>query len=273
LRIFLFPATDPDDASGTHRYAIWEKVAEGIENLHALREITIWDSNFEGDEEGLLAPDGEILACILRRLQRGIQLVIEDATLLWDIVRYPEALPSFAGVVHGHTMITGFSTGEGTPFQCLDVFCSILLTLPVLENVAFLYMYGQGTEEGQSLESMVQLLQSPALRQVKFGFVSFSNSLSRAIARALEERSKITDLHFCSCSFPEGGGAAIASALTTNTTLKCLEFDTSTRVDEKVFYDVLATVLLSNSTLQVLSFSMPGRKCSWLSPLFLAPSQ
>jgi hypothetical protein len=32
--VVLFPFIDPDDdASGTHRYAIWEKIAEGIGNL------------------------------------------------------------------------------------------------------------------------------------------------------------------------------------------------------------------------------------------------
>jgi hypothetical protein len=39
------PATDPvDDAPGTRRYAIWDKIAEGIGNLRALRKITIWDT-------------------------------------------------------------------------------------------------------------------------------------------------------------------------------------------------------------------------------------
>jgi hypothetical protein len=58
--------------------------------------------------------------------------------------------------------------------------------------------------------------------------------------------------------------------------LKCLEFDSEFNVftgvapvDEKVFYDTLAK-LLSNSTLQELAISTPGRNCSWLSPLFLA---
>jgi hypothetical protein len=33
-QVVLYPATDPgDDASGTHRYAIWDKVAEGIANF------------------------------------------------------------------------------------------------------------------------------------------------------------------------------------------------------------------------------------------------
>jgi hypothetical protein len=59
----------------------------------------------------------------------------------------------------------------------------------------------------------------------------------------------------------------IASALETNTTLKCLNFyDHAT---DEVLYEVLAAALLSNSTLQTLAFDASGR-CSWLSPLFLA---
>jgi hypothetical protein len=38
--VVLFPFTDPgDDMSGNHRYAIWEKIAEGIGNLQALSDI------------------------------------------------------------------------------------------------------------------------------------------------------------------------------------------------------------------------------------------
>jgi hypothetical protein len=59
----------------------------------------------------------------------------------------------------------------------------------------------------------------------------------------------------------------MASALKTNTALKCLRFDA--RADE-VFYCVPAAALLSNSTLQELVLRMPGGQCAWLSPLFLA---
>jgi hypothetical protein len=58
----------------------------------------------------------------------------------------------------------------------------------------------------------------------------------------------------------------IASALKTNTTLKCLNFWHGTT---EVVCDILAAALLSNSTLQTLEFCAPGRS-SWLSPLFLA---
>jgi hypothetical protein len=54
------------------------------------------------------------------------------------------------------------------------------------------------------------------------------------------------------------------------TTLKRLHLDVTV---SEMFCDVLAAALLSNSTLQRLTFIAPGdsSSCSWLSPLFLAP--
>jgi hypothetical protein len=234
--VILCVDTDPD----AHRYAVWDKIAEGIGNLQALREIIIADGNFADDEEDPQAPDWEILACILRRLPLGVQLrICDDTLMLWNT----EALPAFARAIHGHAMITGFITGSGFPFHCLDFLCSALLTLPALEFVSFEQLDGQGPEEEQSLESMIELLQLPSLREVLFRYVVFTNTLSRAVAKALKERSGITDLHFSSCSFPE---------------------------DETVFCEVLAPALLSNSTLKRLEFYYGSGGCSFLSQLFLA---
>jgi hypothetical protein len=263
-QVVLLPFTYPgDDISGNSRYAIWEKVAEGISNFQALSDITITVYNNEFDEEDALVPDWELLACILRRLRRGIRLCMgDDAILLWNL----ETLPLFAGVIHGQAMITGFCTGKAFPFHSLDFLCSTLLTLPALENISFEHIAGQGPEEGQYLESMVKLLQSSSLREVEFENIVFTNTLSKAVAKALKERSGITDISFLSCSFPEGRGATIASALATNTTLEHLKFEEGT---DELFYQVLAGALLSNSTLQNLSVYSPD-SCSWLSPLFLA---
>jgi hypothetical protein len=190
------------------------------------------------------------------------------------LLRDTDALPAFARAIHGHAMISTFSTGNAFAFDCLDILCSALLTLPDLENVSFEHDEdGLCPVEGQSLESMVKLLQSPTLREVKFENVIFTNTLSQAVAKALKERSEITDLDFEGCSFPEGGNAVIASALTTNTALKYVDFDEGA---DDFFCEVLAAALLSNSTLQNLYLSAPGGSgcstgsCSWLSPLFLA---
>jgi hypothetical protein len=76
--VYLYLTTDPD----AQRYAIWDKIAEGIGNLQALRKITILDGNNDDDP---LAPDWESLACILRRLRRGIHLCMndDDSPLVW----------------------------------------------------------------------------------------------------------------------------------------------------------------------------------------------
>jgi hypothetical protein len=266
-QVVLFPFNDADDdADGTYRYAIWERIAESIGNLQALCEITIMDKIVDDEWEAFVL-DWEILAFILRRLRRGIQVYMRvDVLLPWDTA----ALPVFAGAIHGQAMITGFSASDDFPFHCLDMLCSALLTLPALEKISFSRLAGEGPEEVQSLESMVKLLQSPIVRDVKFYSVAFTDTLCQAVAKALKERSEITDLSFYRCSFPEGGGAMIARALKANTTLKRLGFSNG-QADE-VFYEVLAAALLSNSTLQDISLGRSGSigNCSWLSPLFLA---
>jgi hypothetical protein len=214
-----------------------------------------------------LVPDWEILSCILRRLQRGIGISLcwHNNAPLW----YTEMLPTFAGVIRGQAMITTFMTGDGFPFRCLDTLCSALLTLPALENVCFDRLDGEGPEEVQALESMIKLLQAPHLRKVQFNSIDFTNTLSKAVAKALAEKSEITDLSFYSCSFPEAGGAVIASALKTNTTIICLDFYCET--DNDCFHEGLAATLLSNSTLQNLGLStLGGTSCSRLLPVFLA---
>jgi hypothetical protein len=276
-KVTLYLNTDPD----AHQYAIWDKVAEGIGNLQALRAIIISHTDNMDGEGDPLFPNWEILACILRRLRRGIHLRMQDGVLnLWDT----DALPSaFARAIHGHAMITRFSTGNTFHFHCFDDLCSVLLTLPALENVSFQHDEdGEGgPEEGQSFESMVKLLNSPTLRELKFKYVDFTNLLCQAVAKALQERSEITNMHFDGyCSFPEGGGAVIARALKTNTTLKYLYFDEGylyfNELVDECFCEVLAAVLLSNSTLQNLYLSAPDDSgyntgsCSWLSPSFLA---
>jgi hypothetical protein len=69
------PTTMPP--SRTHRYTIWVKIAEGIGHLQALREITI-SQDHSMDEWEVLVPDLEILACIIRHLQRRIRLYMCD---------------------------------------------------------------------------------------------------------------------------------------------------------------------------------------------------
>jgi hypothetical protein len=95
---FCLATDSSDDASGTHRYVIWDKIAEGIGNLQALNVISIENAYYVDGEDDPVVPDSEILACILRRLGRGIQIRMCYAdALLWDTA----AMPVFARVIHG----------------------------------------------------------------------------------------------------------------------------------------------------------------------------
>jgi hypothetical protein len=139
----------------------------------------------------------------------------------------------FAEAIHGTVMIARNTFS----FDSLDILFSALPTLLGLQGDAI------------------------------FEDVHFTKSLCQALAKTLKERSEITGLYFFpNCSFPEGGLAVIASALTTNTTLENLKFDDGT---DEVFYEVLAETLMTNSTLQSLDCPAPG-SCSWLVPLFVA---
>jgi hypothetical protein len=179
-----------DTSSRTGRYAIWEKIAEGLGNLQILSKITITD--VRGDDEEYLDPDWTILACILRRLRRGIHLSLQHNVQLWDT----DALPAFAGAIHGQAMITGFSTPEGLSLNQLNHLCSSLPTLPALEFILFRSIsyeneqvrHNRDEEEGQTLESLVELLQSHTLKTVSFKSVVFTNALSQTVAKALRER-------------------------------------------------------------------------------------
>jgi hypothetical protein len=248
-------ATDPD----TNRYAIWDKIAEGIGNLQALREITIVEANnFADDEEDPRAPDWEILACILRRLRRGVQLCMRNASQILGM----EALSAFAEVIRGQAMITGFSAGDAFHFGCLDFLCSALLTLPALEKISFQHDDDQGPVEAQSLESMVKLLQSPSLRDVEFESVVFTNTFSKAVAKALKDRSEITRLRFLGCSllqdlaFDSSSSCSWLSplflALQLNTGLKELHIDGIELIDEKLS-TAMKLGLTKNSTLKTLN--------------------
>jgi hypothetical protein len=80
----LCPATDPDDdASETHRYAIWDKIAKGIGNLQALREITIDDNAFHDYEEDTA------LTCIDEKLSTAMRLGLgrSDARVTGSVLR------------------------------------------------------------------------------------------------------------------------------------------------------------------------------------------
>jgi hypothetical protein len=92
--------------------------------------------------------------------------------------------------------------------------------------------------------------------------------VSHATANALEEGSQVVGIHFDKdCSFPYGGRAIIANALKRNASVTRIEFSD---FDEPLC-NTLAAVLLSNSTLQNLTFHIAtSASGKWLSSIFLS---
>jgi hypothetical protein len=233
----LFPYdVDPEN------YELWDKVGQGVGNLKSLRMLNIHLNNNLGDL------DWEILARILPHIQNKIELKI--------IGRHnggAEEMRAFARAIQGHPTITRFVACIS--FENTAKLCSALATLPSLES-AVLKHQRLGREEVPTLrspESMTEFLRAPSLRFVEFRFLCLTSSLCQAIAIALRQRSSITSLVFNQCSFPEGGGEKIASALKANATLKTFHISQFTDIStNEAFYDAMATSLKSNSALQEL---------------------
>jgi hypothetical protein len=156
--------------------------------------------------------------------------------------------------------------------------CSALATLPSLERVT-LDLEEPGTEDQLTLfgleepetevnpEPLTELLRAPALRFVRFDNSSFINALCHAVANGLEDGSSITNISFeSSCSFPDGGKAIIANALKRNASVTSVDFD-----GDETFFNTLAVVLLSKSTLQnLIVYAATLARGRWFSSIFIS---
>jgi hypothetical protein len=236
-------------------YEFWDKVGRMIGNLRVLRAINISflpDDEDDGNEARM--PDWEIVTRSLRRLRHKISLrsYTDDHDAEVDDIR------GFARAIHGHPMISEFSSSTGFTFGTIGSWCSALTTLPSLER--FIFGLQEPETEDQrgllNLEPFKELLRTPALRVVKFYDFYFTNELCHATGDALEDGSSIIDITFDNlCTFPAGGRAIISDALKTNALVTDVEFIGG--CDELFFCNTLATVLLCNSTLQNLAFRLP----------------
>jgi hypothetical protein len=117
-------------------------------------------------------------------------------------------------------------------------------------------------------EPLTELLRVPALRSIVFDDFSFAYALCHAVANALEEGSLVTDITIDSdCTFPDGGAAIIANALKTNASVTDVNF----RSDfNDHFFNILAAVLLCNSTLRNLTVHARTARGRWFSSIFLS---
>jgi hypothetical protein len=257
--------------SNAGNYEFWDKVGQMVGNLMELEIIIIhFDSDRYGNWER--SPDWEILTRILRYLRRTV--VLCSSTEEYDTES--EAIQGLARAIHGHLMISGFSSQQDFTFENLGPWCSALATLPSLEHVIFGLQeprYPRLDERQRdllNLEPLKELLRTPALRKVAFNDFSFTYGLCHAVADVLEGGSSVTDISFESiCSFPDGGTAIIANALKRNASVTSFKFLGDFFDD--ISCNSLAAVLLCNSTLQNLTVHSEGRGGGrWLSPILLS---
>jgi hypothetical protein len=252
-------------------YEFWDKVGEIVGNLTKLKLITIHflpytddDDDDEGGEARI--PDWETLTRILRYLRHKISLCSEeyDAEV--------EDIQDLARPIHGHPLISEFIFRLGFTLANMGPWCTALATLPSLESVVF-GLHEPAIDDQRALitnfEPFKELLRTPALRFVRFEDFNFTNELCHATANALEKGSSISDITFeYDCSFPVGGRALIANALKRNVSVTDVQFLGDC---DETFYNTLAAVLLSNSTLQNLTLHlMDGANGRWLSSIFLS---
>jgi hypothetical protein len=257
----LFPYdSDPGN------YEVWDKVGQMVGNLMELETINIhFHESDDDDGDEAPSPDWETFSRILRYLRRKVALCF-----LEDYEPENEEIQGLARVIHCHPMISEFYSLSCT-FATMGPWCATLATLPSLEYVT-LGLREPETEDQLLLlnpELLMELLRAPALRLVEFSNFCFTNALCHATANALEEGSPVTDITLDSeCSFPDGGAAIIANALNTNASVTDVKFFGDF---DDLFCNILAAVLLCNSTLQNLTVDTATRTMDrGYSTIFLA---
>jgi hypothetical protein len=227
-------------------YEFWDKVGQIVGNLMKLKTLCISFRPYIESDDAL--PDWETLSRILPYLRRKVELLssIENYDVDADEIQ------GFARVIHGHPMISAFSSKMDLTLATLGPWCSLLATFPSLESVELCLTEDQ--LELVNVEPFRELLRAPALRFVTFSGFHFTNALCHATATALEEGSSINDIQFgIECTFPDGGRAIVANALKRNTSVTNVEF---LDVCDEPLCNTLAVVLLHNSTLQNLTLTL-----------------
>jgi hypothetical protein len=231
-------------------YEFWDKVGQIVGNLMNLGSLAI---QFQGTRDEARIPDWEILTRILPYLRRkvALRLVTDDDDVEVEVIQ------GLARAIHGHPMISDFSSETGFTFANLAPWCSALVTLPSLKSVTLGFQEPETEDQGDLviLEPFKDLLRAPALRRVRFDSFYFTNALCHVVASALEEGSSVIDISFDEkCTFPDGGRAIIANALKRNASVTDVKF-----LDDydEPFCNTLAAVLRCNTTLQKISLEIP----------------
>jgi hypothetical protein len=241
----------------------WDKVGQTIGNLRALKWLHISTHNYHDADELVPIPDWEILARILSHVRQKIAV-----TLITHEVHGParnvEIIRSFARAIRGHPTITRFHSDYMPRFEASDALHWALTTLPVLDSVE---LSAPPENEGAlaNPERLTEVLRVPSLRYVRLCRFYFTSALCHATANALTEGTVVTELQFSNCSFSatKECAAIMANALARNTSVLYIKVD-------EALYSVLATALPSNSTLRCLDLDRQNNdRGPDLSPLFV----
>jgi hypothetical protein len=183
--VMLYPF-DSDAGS----YGRWDKVGHMVGNLKELTTLNIHflpytdpycyeygndDGKDDSNDEAHI-PDWEILTRILPYLRRQVSLCVITEHYDAEV----EKIQGLARAIHGHPMISEFSSQAGFNLANVGAWCSALATLPSLEKVT-LGFEERETEDQRDLVNLEPLkellLQAPALRFVVFEDFYFTNAL------------------------------------------------------------------------------------------------
>jgi hypothetical protein len=239
-----------------HANEVWDKVGLAVGNLQALK--TLYFSNFwaldidsfgDDDDDDQVVPNldwGE-LACVLKHIRQMVEVdvVNSDAWAAWAVGE----VQALARAIRGHPTIRKFDCGNNLSYEASDTLYSALATLPALETVK-LSSIPEDEFNLANPQSLTELLRSPSLRSVCFSGFYFTSALCQATANALMEGTAFTRLEFDNCSFyTEGSAASMASGLSRNTSVSHIEVVSPL---DQALCSALATALPSNSTLRCL---------------------
>jgi hypothetical protein len=238
---------------------VLDKLGQAIGNLQSLEKLSILR-----DACDFSASDFEVLRRILSHVRQKIEVDMTEIRY-WDA----ERSRCFARAIHGHPTITSFEGGKDFPYESLDVLYSALATLPALKSIDLRLAAPDDESDVAHPESLTELLRVPSLRYVSFDHFNFTPALCQATANTLMEGTAITKLQFKSCSFSALECAVlIANGLKRNTSVSHFK---GVSLRDQALFDVLATALPSNSTLQRLELLWLQSAYDYnLSPFFLA---
>jgi hypothetical protein len=254
-----------------HNDEVWDELGQAVGNLQALEELQIFTP--DSDVHETHSPNWEILGRLLSHIRQKVSVDVHGGDHLWAV----EDVQAFARAIRGHPSITSVDTNRNNfPYESMESLYSELATLPALESVRISCREARLEVDptGFHQESLTALLRVPFLRSVCFDSFSFTPALCHATANAFINGTAVTKLEFYKCRFPVGECAAILeNGFSRNTSVSFIEV---TSPFDEALNSALAAALLSNSTLQVLSFKVfpstiddSGVHVDW-SPILLA---